>query len=154
MGVGGQRHAPAGVLTGNKPVMWYVWWAPGSVWTGSEILTSTGIRFPDRPARSQSLNRLSYPSLLKSWSTFWNWDRWIPLESDVWRIDYFRVCLIWVRPCVIQPVFEHRKGLEIFLSQKCPDWLRDPRNRQFSGYGGFPTGVKLIGAWIWPLFPF
>ena len=33
---------------------------PGTVWTGAENLTPTGIRSPDRPARSQSLYRLSY----------------------------------------------------------------------------------------------
>ena len=37
-------------------------WAPGPVWTGAENLASTGIRSPDRPARSQSLYRLSYPA--------------------------------------------------------------------------------------------
>ena len=36
--------------------------ASGLVWTGAENLTSpTGIRSPDRPARSESLYRLSYP---------------------------------------------------------------------------------------------
>jgi hypothetical protein len=29
--------------------------APGPVWTGAENLANTGIRFPDRPARSQLL---------------------------------------------------------------------------------------------------
>jgi hypothetical protein len=29
-------------------------WAPGPIWTGAENLASTGIRSPDRPARSQS----------------------------------------------------------------------------------------------------
>ena len=37
-------------------------WAPGSVWTGAENLAPTGIRSPDRPARSQSLYRLSHPA--------------------------------------------------------------------------------------------
>ena len=37
-------------------------WAPGSVWTGAENLAPTGIRSPDRPARSQSLYRLSRPA--------------------------------------------------------------------------------------------
>ena len=36
-------------------------WAPGPVWTGAENLAPTGIRSPDRPARSESLYRLSYP---------------------------------------------------------------------------------------------
>jgi hypothetical protein len=33
-------------------------WDPGRVWTGAEYLASTGIRSPDRPARSESLYRL------------------------------------------------------------------------------------------------
>ena len=36
-------------------------WTPGPVWTGEENLAPTGIRSPDRPARSHSLYRLSYP---------------------------------------------------------------------------------------------
>jgi hypothetical protein len=35
--------------------------APGPVSTGAENLAPTGIRSPDRPARSQSLHQLSYP---------------------------------------------------------------------------------------------
>jgi hypothetical protein len=35
-------------------------WAPELVWTGAENLAPTGIRSSDRPARSQSLYRLSY----------------------------------------------------------------------------------------------
>jgi hypothetical protein len=40
--------------------------SPGPVWTGAENLASTGIRTPDRPARSQSLHRLSYPAHFKN----------------------------------------------------------------------------------------
>jgi hypothetical protein len=35
-------------------------WAPGPVCTGAENLAPTGIRSLDRPARSESLYRLSY----------------------------------------------------------------------------------------------
>ena len=44
-------------------------WAPGSVWTCAENLAPTGIRSPDRPARSQSLYRLSYRAHLWTIST-------------------------------------------------------------------------------------
>ena len=38
------------------------WIGPtGSVWTGAENLAPTGIRSPDRSARSESLYPLSYP---------------------------------------------------------------------------------------------
>jgi len=61
MGVGGQRNVPA-AFTPRKdpvPIVQEAAWAPGSVWTGVENLASTGIRSPDRKARSESL-RLSY----------------------------------------------------------------------------------------------
>jgi len=42
------------------PIVQEAGWAPGPVWTSAENLVLTGIRSPDRPARSQSLYRLSY----------------------------------------------------------------------------------------------
>jgi hypothetical protein len=62
VGVGGQRHAPAAFTPGKDPVpiVHEAGWAPGPVWIGSENLGPTGIRSPDRPARSESLYRLSY----------------------------------------------------------------------------------------------
>jgi hypothetical protein len=42
------------------PIVQETGWAPGPVWTGAENLATTGIRYPDRPPRSQSLYRLSY----------------------------------------------------------------------------------------------
>jgi len=44
------------------PIVQVAGWAPGPVWTGAENLTPTGIQSLDRPARSQSLYRLSYPA--------------------------------------------------------------------------------------------
>ena len=66
MGVGGQRHAPAALPPGKDPVtiVQEAGWAPGPVWTGAENLTPTGIRSPDRPARSESLYWLSYPTYI------------------------------------------------------------------------------------------
>jgi hypothetical protein len=43
------------------PIVKEAGWAPGPVWTCAKNLTLTGIRSADRPARSQSLYRLSYP---------------------------------------------------------------------------------------------
>ena len=60
----GQRHVPAAFNPGKDPVhiVQEAGWVPGPVWTGAENLAPTGIRSPDRPARSQSLNRLRYPA--------------------------------------------------------------------------------------------
>ena len=43
------------------PIVQEAGWAPGPVWTGTENLAPTLIRSPDRPARNESLYRLSYP---------------------------------------------------------------------------------------------
>ena len=63
----GQRYDTAARTPGIDPVpiVQEAGWAPGPVWTGAENLTPTGNRFPDRPARSQSLYRLSYPDNVK-----------------------------------------------------------------------------------------
>jgi len=60
MGVGGQPHILAASTPRERPGthLQEVGWAPGPVWTGAENLALTGIRSPDRPARSQSLYRL------------------------------------------------------------------------------------------------
>ena len=51
----GQRRATAALYPGKDSVLIVqeAGWAPGPVWTGAENLASTGIRSPDRPARSQ-----------------------------------------------------------------------------------------------------
>jgi hypothetical protein len=42
--------------------MWYGCWVdPWLVCTGAENFARTGIRYPERPARSESFYRLSYP---------------------------------------------------------------------------------------------
>jgi hypothetical protein len=50
------------------PIVQEAGWAPGPVWTDAENLAPTGIRFPDSPARNQSLYRLSYsgPEIFKT----------------------------------------------------------------------------------------
>jgi hypothetical protein len=62
MGFGGQRPAPAALPPGKYPVpiVQMAGCAPGPVWTGAENLASTGIRYPDRPARSELLYLQSY----------------------------------------------------------------------------------------------
>ena len=73
-----QRQAPAALYPGKDPVpiVQEAGWAPGPVWTGAENLDTTGIRFPDRPASSQSLYRLSYPAhAMVDTSRLLNWSK-------------------------------------------------------------------------------
>ena len=53
MRVGDQSHAPAALPQGldPAPIVQGAKWAPGPVRMTEEILASTGIRSPDRPAR-------------------------------------------------------------------------------------------------------
>ena len=61
-GMRGQRHALAALYPREGPGTHCK--APWPVWTGAENLVPTGIRTPDRPARSQWLYRLRYPAYL------------------------------------------------------------------------------------------
>ena len=63
-GEGSASHFGRSLLPGKEPVpiVQEAGWAPGPVWTGAENFAPTGIRTPERPARSQSLYRLSSPA--------------------------------------------------------------------------------------------
>jgi hypothetical protein len=59
----GDSVTPRPLFTPGKdpePIVQEVGWALEPVWTGVENLAPTGIRSPNRPARSQSLYRLRY----------------------------------------------------------------------------------------------
>jgi hypothetical protein len=61
--VGGQRHDPAALPPGNSRYPFYrrLGGSQGRSGQVRKISLPTGIRSPDRPARSESLYRLSYP---------------------------------------------------------------------------------------------
>jgi len=61
----GISFTPRSLFTSGKepvPIVQEVGWAPGPVSASAENLAPTGIRSPDRPASSQSLYRLRYPT--------------------------------------------------------------------------------------------
>jgi hypothetical protein len=66
MEVGGQRDAPSALPPGKTPSPLYrrLGGSQGRSRQVREISSPTGIRSPDRPARSESLYRLSYPLYL------------------------------------------------------------------------------------------
>ena len=61
--VSGQQHTPAASTPGKDPVpiLQEAGWVPEPVWTGGKSHPHRD-SIPDRPARSQSLYRLSYPA--------------------------------------------------------------------------------------------
>ena len=60
--VGGQRHAPAALPPGKRPGTKFIegWVGPRAGLDGCRKSRHTGIRSPDRPARRESLHRMSY----------------------------------------------------------------------------------------------
>ena len=69
--MGDQRHAPTALPRGKRPRFPLYRRLGGSqvpVWTDAENLTPTGIRSPDRPARSESLYQVRYPDP-RGWCT-------------------------------------------------------------------------------------
>ena len=64
LGGGGWSTQGPGRFTPKKAPLPIVGWVPGRVWPGAGNLVPTGIRSPDRPARSQSLYRLRYPDTM------------------------------------------------------------------------------------------
>jgi hypothetical protein len=61
------------------PIVQEAGWAPGPIRTGAENLAPTGIRSPDRPARSQSLYRLRYPA---HWKLSWQKCTYPTLQTE------------------------------------------------------------------------
>jgi hypothetical protein len=58
----GQQHAPAALYPWERPVTHCTGGWVGRSGQARKISPPTGIRFPDCPARSQSLYQLSYPA--------------------------------------------------------------------------------------------
>jgi hypothetical protein len=86
-------------------------WAPGPVWTGAEILIHTGIRSPDRPARSQSLYWLRYLAHMQ-----------ITDDSIIRRMRF--AC--WIKKCIFTPPHTHTHTLRICNSAfTLQQWLRE-----------------------------
>ena len=91
-------------------------WAPGSVWTGGKS-RSRRFSIPDRPARSQSLYRLSYPAHITYIRRLTHFITHVPplappqshrdsiaaLAQDIYFATVFKRAV--VPPCVYQATF-------------------------------------------------
>jgi len=103
MGVGGQTHAPAASTPGKEsvPIVQEGGWAPGPVWTGGKSRPHWE-SIPDRPARSQSLYRLSYPANWLVCSSYYimflsyvYWENKTLLEYSQGQVRWLRIPGPW-----------------------------------------------------------
>jgi len=111
-----QRHAPAALYPGKKPlpIVQEARWAPGPSGQVRKNLASTRIRSPDCPFRNQSLYLLSYPTHDRP-------TRWTTNKS------MFNT--------------RHRKTVP-FYSPKHPYWLWGTQTSYASGTGFHFLGIR------------
>ena len=89
MGVGGQRHAPAALPPGKVRYPLYRRLVGPQ---GRSVRLPIGIRSPDRPARSESLYRLSYPGSL-SWDSIECLRKGETIEQERF-LEMSKICLL------------------------------------------------------------
>jgi hypothetical protein len=115
---------------GPVTIVQEVRWAPGPVWAGAENLAPTGIRSPDRPARSQSLYLLSYPATNRIVLPINSPIRIIvaaAAAADVLSHEQYRYLVFWILPYTtvdwfLQPklrVFTARYAVSPYVIQIC-----------------------------------
>jgi len=107
----GQRHAPAALYPGKDlvPIVQEAGWAPGPVWTSAENLSPTGVRSPDRPARSQSLYRLSYPAynfMTSRWILLRMRDVLDKFVEKMTTLMFCSVTFLFEKPCHLWHIVE------------------------------------------------
>ena len=96
-------------------------WAPGPVWTGAENLAPTGIRYPDRPARSELLYRLSYPGPFLR-----------PVQKLRWEITSLRILMKNCNMTLFIRRFTLNQKVLITIPNICSESRRDKRHGPLS----------------------
>jgi hypothetical protein len=140
---GGGWSAPRpGRFTPGKhpvPIVQEAGWAPGPVWTCAKNLAPTGIRSPDRPARSQSLYQLSYPAhSVPKYKSDFNLPKLDVLKS---AIQIFLHAYL----CNAQPVlYEFQlKKMYTYAVQWGARFTNAPVHKQFGSRTHFPSKKRL-----------
>jgi len=99
------------------PILEEAGWAPGPVWTGGKSRPHRG-SIPDRPARSQSLYRLSYLDRMSGINT--TVKNTYKLWYNDWQVSRYWVLILYYLICGIIKFYEIAINVEcaIFLDFK------------------------------------
>ena len=116
-----QQHSSAALTPGKDPVpiLREAGWTPRPVWTGGKSRPHQD-SIPDRPARSQSLYRLSYPVHYMRLYMY----VYIYARTDVCTMyvvctyDYVHICTLCACVCVCVCVSATAKGLKLHVENQ------------------------------------
>ena len=131
---------PRPLLTPGKdpvPIVQEPGWAPGAVWTGAENPPPTGFRSPDRPARSQSLYRLSYPAMKACGMRVYMTSLGLNLET---RGKY-------VLSLTLQPFYSQRKSSQYPLDRRMSG-MQNPKVKDDLSVVQFNTTFRFCAIFL------
>ena len=139
-GVSGQQHAPAALYPQERPCTHCTggWVGPRAGLDGRKISSPTGIRSPDRPARSQSLYRLRYPTYIYIFF-LWRCDPTRVMASSFLRFLDHTQRRITVGRTPLDKWSARRRDLYLTKHDthnrqiSMPRWNSNPRSQQASG---------------------
>jgi hypothetical protein len=127
------------VITVNAsiPIVQEAGWAQEPVWTCAKNLAPTGVRSPDRPARSQSIDWATRPTLTR---------------GTKGKTGKAKKALTGELSRYSDSLRAGRSGDRIPVGARCfrnrPDRPCGPPSYLYNGYVVFPGG-KAAGAWRW-----
>ena len=101
------------------PIVQEAGWAPQPVCTGAENLTPTGIRSPDRPARSRSLYRLCYPAHTVMHNISINRQDKLLKQIYALRLDVFTAVAVQIPVLCVMTLCCHTDGHQCFRKSCC-----------------------------------
>ena len=119
-GMRGQRHAPAALYPRERPGIHCTegWVGPRDGLDRFGKSRPTGIRSPDRPARSQSLYRLRYPAHMASVGRYWFTVVGKRLSLSGYSQNFARQLFV-KKPCT--GYYEIRRGLFADVTSRTDD---------------------------------
>ena len=120
-------------------------WAPGPVWTGKESLAPTGIRSPDRPARSEA--SVLQKSFINS-PLYWNCKHLFFPSLSVDPTEFSEYVLV----CSLRLFSYHRQlSSGSNVTDWLTDWLTSPWPRPHSRRDVPVTQLSCVAWTAWPL---